>query len=94
MSITCSDCSNEFSREELHEKLSFTPNSGKIELDCPDCGEYLTTEFYCSDCDSWFGGRSMLKSHEKKSVTEYVCPDCDGWIRKGNVLEVRQGMYR
>lgn len=36
----------------------------------------------------------MLKSHEKKSVTEYVCPDCDGWIRKGNVLEVRQGMYR
>lgn len=91
--ITCSECGYTISREELrNENLART--SGKHTLNCPSCSEEMTIEFYCKPCDVWHSGRISLKPYDNGSVSKYVCPDCDGWISRGEVLDVRQGVYR
>jgi len=93
MTRTCPSCSENYSMEDLRNQKS-CGHDGKYEFNCSNCGQHLTTEFYCTGCESWFGGRCMLKRKDNGSVAKYVCPNCDGLIRNGNVLDIRQGTYR
>lgn len=91
--IECTECNTETDEEQLreHNKPS---TSGKEKLNCPNCSNMLDIQFYCGDCDEWTNGRIGLKKYDDGNVAKYVCPSCDGWIRKGNVLEIRQGTHR
>lgn len=90
----CEDCGATITEEELREANKPSYSDGKVQLNCPECSNRLSIQFYCGDCDEWVGGRIGLKWYDNGSVAKYVCPSCDGWIRKGNVLEVRQGVHR
>lgn len=90
--VTCTECGNEDDYETLHENHS--SQTKKVELKCTDCNNRITTEFHCGKCDTWYGGRVMLKPYDNGSVCKYVCPECDGLVRKGPVLDTRQGQYR
>lgn len=88
----CQDCGHTVTRETLHERNS--NREGKVEFNCNECQNYIGVEFHCTKCDSWYGGRISLKPYDNGSVCEYVCPECDGLIRKGPVLDVKQGVHR
>jgi|APHM01.1.fsa_nt_gi hypothetical protein len=90
--FTCADCGHEETEEELYERYS--KRRGKVDFKCADCGSRLGIEFHCVDCDEWYGGRVSLKRYDNGSICEYVCPECDGIIRKGKVLDVKQGPHR
>lgn len=90
--LTCNDCDCETTYSALREKRTLT--SGKVSYNCPECSAHLNSEFYCKPCNSFHGGRCVLPRHDNGSVAKYTCPDCTGLIRSGEVLDVRQGVYR
>lgn len=90
--VTCTECGHENEYETLYQNHS--SQTKKVELKCTECNNRVTTEFHCGECDTWYGGRVMLKPYDNGSVCKYVCPECDGLIRKGPVLDTRQGQYR
>jgi len=88
----CPECEHTETEEELYKR--YNSFGGKVKFKCPDCGERIGIEFHCKDCDEWYGGRIQLKPYDNGSVCEYVCPECDGIIRRGKVLDRKQGQYR
>jgi uncharacterized protein YlaI len=90
--FTCPDCDHEETEEHLYKR--YDRQDGKIEFKCEECHSRIGIEFHCSDCDEWYKGRIQLKPYDNGTVCDYVCPECDGLIRKGNVLDKKQGPFR
>lgn len=93
MSVDCSQCGMEHDVEEWFDERR-GGSSGKKEMNCSECGHFVSIRFYCSECDEYYGGRNQLKRYDNGSVAKHCCPSCDGLIRKGEVLDVTQGPYR
>lgn len=90
--FTCSECGHVEKESEIYKR--YDSRDGKIEFKCSKCQELIGIKFHCVECDEWYGGWNTLKPYDNGSVCEYICPECDGIIRKGNVLDKKQGPYR
>lgn len=93
--IECPKCGRLTTLAKLYEYCD-PSTSGKHDLICPnlDCQKKIDIQFHCSNCKCWHTCRSALKPDKYRGVTKYRCTECDGWIRRGEVLDVRQGIYQ
>lgn len=93
--VACRRCEETYATDAIRAEAR-TSQSGKQDTSCPECDAHnsIFLGFYCAPCDRWYGGRNRLKKYDNGSVAKYTCPACDGIIRRGEILDVRQGPHR